>query len=507
MSLQIENKPGLWRAGRLRVPRAGARTAVVVAMALAAIAVQAPQALASGGSHAGGTLAQAPRLSSFSHASGPSIKLSPGTGSPTQAVTVSGGGFGASERVDIYFDATDEARGSTNASGHFSGIRLQVPAAATPGVHWISVRGRHSGLFARRAFIVSTPWNQYGRVANHTHANRFENVLGPGNVSGLTQAWQSPIGGLVYSSPAVVHGVLYIGSYDHNVYALNAGTGAKRWSYTTGNQIFSSPAVVNGVLYIGSSDHRVYALNAATGAKRWIYRTGRGSGIMSSPAVANGVVYIGAVKSLYALNAKTGAKLWSYATGHSVYSSPAVANGVVYVGSVGNNIYAIDAATGAKLWSYDTAAPIYQASPTVANGIVYANSYDSLYALDAATGALRWSSGAVWGNSSPAVANGVVYIGSFDGNVYALDAVTGDQLWSYTTGDEVLSSPAVANGVVYIGSTDGNVYALDAATGAKLWSYPTGGVWDASPAVVNGAVYIGATSSSSVYAFGLPAGP
>src|SRR5215831_6406701 len=496
MSLPTENKPGLWRAGRLRVPRAGARTAVVVVMALAAIAVRAPQALASG---------ESPSARAFTVA--PSVKLSPSTGPPTQAVTVSGSGFGASESVDVYFDTTDEALASTNANGNFAGIRLRVPVAATPGVHWVSAKGRRSGLSARRAFTVATPWNQYGRVANHTHANRFENVLGPGNVSGLTQAWRSPVGGLVYSSPAVVHGVLYIGSYDHNVYAFNAKTGAKLWSYTTDGQIFSSPAVANGVLYIGSGDHRVYALDAATGAKRWIYRTGRGTGIMSSPAVVNGVVYIGAVKSLYALNAKTGAKLWSYATGHSVYSSPAVANGVVYVGSTDNNIYAIDAATGDQLWSYNAAAPIYQASPTVANGIVYTNSYDSLYALDAATGALRWSSGAVWGNSSPAVANGVVYIGSFDGNVYAFDAVTGDQLWSYTTGDEVQSSPAVANGVVYVGSTDGNVYALDAVTGVKLWSHTTGGVWEASPAVVNGTVYIGATDSSSVYAFGLPAGP
>ena len=35
------------------------------------------------------------------------------------------------------------------------------------------------------------------------------------------------------------------------------------------------------------------------------------------------------------------------------------------------------------------------------------------------------------------------------------------------------SSPAVANGVVYVGSDDGNVYALNAATGAELWSYTT----------------------------------
>ena len=76
--------------------------------------------------------------------------------------------------------------------------------------------------------------------------------------------------------------------------------------------------------------------------------------------------------------------------------------------------------------------------------------------------------------SSPAVVNGVVYVGSGDGNVYALNAASGVQLWNYTTGGEVDSSPAVVNGVVYVGSGDGNVYALNATNGAKLWNYTTG---------------------------------
>jgi outer membrane protein assembly factor BamB len=70
-------------------------------------------------------------------------------------------------------------------------------------------------------------------------------------------------------------------------------------------------------------------------------------------------------------------------------------------------------------------------------------------------------------DSSPAVGNGVAYIGSNYDNVYALNASTGAQLWSHATGAPVDSSPAVANGVVYVGSE-----ALNARTGDKLWSYP-----------------------------------
>ena len=51
----------------------------------------------------------------------------------------------------------------------------------------------------------------------------------------------------MFSSPAVANGMVYVGSEDNNVYALNATTGAKLWSYTTGGEVLSSPAVANGV--------------------------------------------------------------------------------------------------------------------------------------------------------------------------------------------------------------------------------------------------------------------
>ena len=65
--------------------------------------------------------------------------------------------------------------------------------------------------------------------------------------------------------------MVYVGSWDHNVYALNASTGALLWSFVTGNLVGSSPAVADGVVYFGSYDNNVYALNARTGAKLWSY--------------------------------------------------------------------------------------------------------------------------------------------------------------------------------------------------------------------------------------------
>ena len=86
--------------------------------------------------------------------------------------------------------------------------------------------------------------------------------------------WSYKTGGPVGSSPALANGMVYIGSDDGNIYALDANTGSNRWIYQTGDKVFSSPTVTNGVVYIGSNDHSVYALNASDGSKRWSYQTG-----------------------------------------------------------------------------------------------------------------------------------------------------------------------------------------------------------------------------------------
>jgi len=165
-------------------------------------------------------------------------------------------------------------------------------------------------------------------------------------------------------------------SISHYNKALNPGdhiptvrgstsNGILNWKYAT-KGIVTSSATPNGILYVGSNDHNVYALNAANGTKVWNYATG--SLVWSKPAIANGIVYIGSMdNNVYALNATTGTKIWSYATGEGVFSSPTVSNGVVYVGSDDHNVYALNANTGTKVWGYETGGNV-SSCPTVANG-------------------------------------------------------------------------------------------------------------------------------------------
>ncbi len=449
----------------------------------------------------------------------PTVIINPTVGPPTTKVLVSGSGFDPYAAVDIYFDLTDLALATTNGAGAFGGGSLQggiavpVPKDAVPGTHWITAVERYTVKAAQKSFLVRTDWAQFHFEPQHRGLNPYENVLSPATVGNMDLHWSYLTENSVFSSPAVANGVVYVGSNDYNLYALDAKTGALLWKYTTRYPVLASPAVANGLVYVGCED-MLCALNAKTGALLWKYSTGI---IDSSPAVANGVVYVASLSNLYALDAKTGALLWKYPARPSPTVSPAVANGVVYIGSSDDehNVYALNAlnaSTGALLWKYTTGGFV-DTSPAVANGVVYVGSIGSpLYALNASTGALLWQYN-TWtvGQISPTVANGVVYMTSYgDKNVstlYALNASTGALLWKYTMGNSswspFQSSPAVANGVVYVGSWDGSLYALNASNGALLWQHTTGNSVQSSPAVANGLVYVGC-DDGKLYAFGLP---
>ena len=437
------------------------------------------------------------------------ISVTPLTDHPgAKDVKVNGSGFGANAAVDIYFDTTDELLVATSSTGAFAKHSLPVSAFALPGEHWVTAVERDNGAAVQKLFTVSTPWVEHGFNAKGKRSNPYENVLNTSNVANLDLFWTVNTGTISSSSPAVANGILYIGTDDGfgdgEFWAVDTATGLVPWLRGLG-PFFTSPAVVKGIVYAGSGDHNVYAFDAATGATLWTAATG--GYVASSPAVANGVVYAGSGDGkLYALDASSGSQVWaSAATSGAIISSPAVVNGSIYVGS-NNILYSFDAFFGSPIWTLATGAQI-ESSAAVTNGVVYIGSDDKkLYAVDASSGTILWS--ALTGDvvtSSPAVANGIVYVGSADSKLYAFTAETGTLRWSQTVGGPIRSSPAVANGIVYVGSEDTKLYAFNAISGAKLWFTKTGGGIDSSPTISDGVVFVG-SNDHNIYAYALNGG-
>jgi outer membrane protein assembly factor BamB len=216
-------------------------------------------------------------------------------------------------------------------------------------------------------------WPQFQYDTAHTGCNPYESILNPNTVGGISKKWSEAAGEAAYTSAVVADGIAYVSLTQcchyvgRSVIALNASTGEGIWGYGDENESlgFSSPVVANGIVYFGSLDGNLYALNARTGTLLWTYPTG-GTSLAPIPTVANGLVYFGSQdNNVYALNATTGAFIWKYATGSAVGTPPAVANGVVYVAS--DQIYALNAGTGVLMWQYPKAGY----SPVVASNKVY----------------------------------------------------------------------------------------------------------------------------------------
>ncbi|UUU32830.1 PQQ-binding-like beta-propeller repeat protein [Streptomyces sp. CA-210063] len=311
--------------------------------------------------------------------------------------------------------------------------------------------------------------------------------------------WRRGTGGPVAPALLAVGGLVYAGSKDGSMYALDAETGKPRWQFGTGNGVYTCPAVAGGLAYFGSADYHLYAVEVKTGEQRWQFSAG--GEVNSSPVVAGGVVYAGSDDArLYAVDARSGDRKWTFAAEGRIRSSPVVAWNKVYVGSEDSRLYAVDAATGERRWAFKTDGDV-KSSPAVADRVVYVGSYDgNLYAVNCDTGELLWSFATRGGvGSSPAVSGGVVYVGSDDGNLYAVDALTGKQKWKFTVGAIVYSSPAVLGDAVYVGSKNGNLYAVRTDTGKRLWTYRTGADIRSSPTATDATVYVG-NDSGTVFA-------
>ncbi|MGZ4789468.1 MAG: outer membrane protein assembly factor BamB family protein, partial [Terriglobales bacterium] len=287
------------------------------------------------------------------------------------------------------------------------------------------------------------PWPMFHQQPSHIGFNGFERTISKTNVQNLQLQWVGIMGDIVdTSSPAVVNGIVYVGSFDGRLYAFKAnGCGQQvcqpLWSGATGNAILSSPAVTNGTVFVGSEDHNFYAFSAG------------GCGHADCPP------------------------LWTGTTNGAIDSGPVVTPTVVYVGSEDHNFYAFPTggcgqATCAPLWSVPTGGGI-NSSPALVNNILYFGSQDGkLYAVDARgcgrqVCAPLWTAqvGSIVFGSSPAVSGGIVYIASFneinstDSRLYAFNAngcgqMTCQPLWTAPAGDFVVSSPAVAKGIVYV---------------------------------------------------------
>ena len=84
-------------------------------------------------------------------------------------------------------------------------------------------------------------------------------------------AWKVQTGAAVWNAPAIHNGIVFIGSRDENLYAIDAASGQVRWRAAADGPLLNSPAIDarRGRVYIGSEAMRVHAFDVRDGRPVW----------------------------------------------------------------------------------------------------------------------------------------------------------------------------------------------------------------------------------------------
>lgn len=336
--------------------------------------------------------------------------------------------------------------------------------------------------------------------------------------------WKFQTGGPITSSPVASAGMVFVASTDGYLHAVNATNGAKIWDFWIGTDV-NSPTVANGKVFITSASGTVYAINMYTGLEVWSQLLGEEAGF-GAPLIVGSRVFVNGNQTVFVFNEAVGVSLYNRPIPHAkgiapltydnglivavalrgteigvdgfeapdgmgrfwvtlaasgiekVKSSATVGDGKTFAVLVdlngGSIVFGLND-FGMRTWERQLDG-VTEASAAFAYNTVYIPTSNGAYALDTENGTVKWSRplGGQYCVSSPAVADGKVYFGLDNNFVYALDAFTGDLIWSYKTEGAVQSSPAISDGLLFVGSNDGNLYAI----GTPTIQVFNAGTWD-----------------------------
>lgn len=262
--------------------------------------------------------------------------------------------------------------------------------------------------------------------------------------------------------------------YGKSLYALDKLTGSIIWGPVaiSGTYSWAGHAYDHGRIFVVNFDGLLKSFDATTGQAGWSTQLPGQYAFTSPPTAVNGVVYVGGAGSggtVYAVDESTGNVLWTAGVANGDHSSPAVSSDGVFV-SYPCQVYKFDPLTGTSLWHY--AGPCEGGggkTTAYANGLLYVRDPTSSppdQVFDATSGTLV---GTFTSTTIPALSTQTGYFLNA-GTLQGIDLISHNVLWSFAGDGHLVSAPIVIDNRVIVGSGTGNVYALDAATGTQIWN-------------------------------------
>jgi outer membrane protein assembly factor BamB/predicted phosphodiesterase len=420
---------------------------------------------------------------------------------------------------------------------------------ATLSGHWHTSRLYHDGKIAHfntpslcfggidyspRTYRVFS-WNGTALRCETVHLKRPQPANPAPAMRDLEVLWSAPLDADTHmAAPAVCNGRVAAGLMNEN--EMNAGavacwdaqSGRQLWRTPLASSVKNTPAAYKDTFIATTVTGEVVALNAADGKRRWSYQLGERSErwVFSAPRVHNSRVYVGPGPHFTALDGDSGKPLWvrtdiNNSDWISSYVSPAADEKQVYMGFFwgSNGLLSLDADSGKTLWTIENARDTSGSPVLDGNGALYVMRGEYLQKLNTQTGETIWRFhvAEIWNPATPLLANGLVYAASGSGKVFAIDAGSGTEKWSWQCGDDlsqmlayrrssrtIVSSPRIAGDCIAIGCNDGRLVGLHAATGQQEWAHDFGKPVTSSPVVDGDRMFL-PIRDGRMYALRVPA--
>lgn len=383
----------------------------------------------------------------------------------------------------VFWSSTDTSRATVTSAGLLTGV---ANGSATINAMLGGVTGGTSLSIFQPTPSPVPPLSQsvtYQVDYYHTGHAVFPNPL----VFPSSPAWSVTLNGDV-SYPLVANGKVYVATYDYlttvsQIYALNEQTGNVVWGPVT------VPDSYGGTLLTYDNDH-LFGINqngllvsydAETGNLGWSSKVANFAIFQFPLTAVDGVIYLSGGGAVYAADEANGSIMWT-ASVLGATSSPTVTSDGVFV-AYSCQVYKFDPMTGVPLWHYSGSCTGGGGWATsYANGLLYArdpiestfnSSFPGGLIFDAAKGSIVGTFTATMTMPIPAFADTTgFYLNA--GTLQGRDLNSSSVLWSFAGDGNLVNAPMVVNQAVFVASSSGNVYAVDASTGTQLWSSYTG---------------------------------
>jgi outer membrane protein assembly factor BamB len=220
--------------------------------------------------------------------------------------------------------------------------------------------------------------------------------------------------------------------------------------------------------------------------------------LTASPIMADEKVFtINNDSEIFAFNHKTGQKLWKTDIVKKDEDDIVLGGGLAFSGgrlfatNGFNELLALNPDNGEILWRVNTKEPVRAAPSAIPSRVFVTTMSNRTLAFDTNNGQQLWShrglssNSGVLGSAKPAISRDAVIAAYESGEIYALQIDTGTELWSEnlsplarTAGQTVLSDiqalPVIDNNIVYAASYNNRMSAINARTGQTIWSVPLG---------------------------------